>query len=71
MKRFSKELMLKRLEEQGMLDQVDDDIIKIMDDLDGQEVTESCWRRQVYDEPVYYCIGKSGEGNYVNENDCR
>ena len=69
--KFSKDLMMKRLEKEGMLDQVDEEIIKIMDDLDGQQVSSNCWNRQVYDEPVYWCVGKSGEGQYVNELDCR
>lgn len=71
MKRFSKELMIKRLEKEGLGSKINDEIIKIMDDLDGQEVSDYCWNRQVYNEPVYWCIGKSGEGQYVNELDCR
>lgn len=67
---FRKEKMLKRLEEQGMLAAIDDKSREIMDDLDGQEATASCWQRVVYGEPILYVIGKSGEGNYVNELDC-
>ena len=45
-------------------------IIKILDDMDGQYATPSCWRRQVHGDPVMYVVGRSGEGRYVNENDC-
>lgn len=70
MARFSKEKMISRLKREGLADQITPDIEKIMDNLDGQEATSSCWRRQVYDEPVYWCVGKDGKGEYVNENDC-
>ena len=45
-------------------------IVKILDDLDGQPATASCWRRQVHGEPVMYVVGRSGEGRYVHEDDC-
>lgn len=69
--RFSKDLMLKRLEAEGRLSEVDDESLAVMDNLDGQEATASCWNRVVYGEPVLYVKGKDGEGAYVNEADCR
>lgn len=67
---FRKKLMLERIKNEGNMQLVDDTVLKIMDNLDGQEVTPACWRRQVYDEPVFWCVGKDGEGMYVNEDDC-
>ena len=66
---FSKRKMIDRLTAQGMADQITPEIVAIMDDLDGQEVTAQCWERQVKDEPVYWCVGKSGKGEYVFEGD--
>ena len=49
---------------------VDDTVLGIMDNLDGQEAVASCWHRVVYGEPVLYVVGKDGTGRYVNESDC-
>ena len=68
--KFYKELMMERLEKEGRADQIDDEVKAIMDDLDGQEADASCWNRRVLDEPVYWVVGKSGQGQYVNELDC-
>lgn len=69
--RFKKEKMIKRLETEGLLDKVTPQISEIMDALDGQPVTAQCWRRVVYDEPVYWCESKDGKiQQYVNEADC-
>ena len=68
--KFSKEMMIKRITEEGMAEMLDEPTLAIMDNLDGQEATASCWRRQVYMEPVLWVVGKNGEGNYVNEKDC-
>lgn len=68
--KFSKKLMLKRLENEGLLERVTEEIIAIMDNLDGQEANENCWNRRVNGEPVLWVIGKDGNGEYVNENDC-
>ena len=67
---FSKTKMMERIKEQGMENMVDDNVLRMMDNLDGQEVTASCWERVVKGEPVYWCVGKDGQGSYVNENDC-
>lgn len=67
---FKKELMLKRLEEEGRTQYVDDDIMALMDNLDGQEVSTSSWGRVVRGWPVYACIGKNGECHDVYEGDC-
>lgn len=68
--KFSKQLMIDRLTKEGRADQITDDIIAIMDNLDGQEANANCWNRRVMDEPVYWVVGKDGNGEYVNENDC-
>jgi hypothetical protein len=70
MKKFSKKLMMARLEKENRLSQVTSEAEAIMDDLDGQEAITSNWRRQVYGEPVYWVVGKSGAGQYVAEADC-
>ena len=68
--KFSKQKMIERLTKEGRADMITDEIMAIMDNLDGQEADASCWRRRVYEEPVYYVVGKDGKGEYVNENDC-
>lgn len=67
---FRKEKMIERLTREGRADAITPEIIKIMDNLDGCETTAQNWQRQVMDEPVLYCYGKDGNGNYVNEDDC-
>lgn len=67
---FKKEKMIARIKEEGMAELITEDVLKIMDNLDGQRAEESCWRRRVYGEPVMYVIGKDGIGQYVNELDC-
>ena len=70
MYKFSKERMIKRIKEEGRVDMLTDDVIEIMDNLDGCEASNSCWRRTVFNEPVCWVIGKDGTGAYVNERDC-
>ena len=67
---FSKQKMIDRLTVEGRADAITDEVIRIMDNLDGQEASASCWNRQVKDEPVYWVVGKDGSGEYVNELDC-
>lgn len=67
---FKKELMLKRIEEAGMMDMVAETELAMMDNLDGQEVSPASWDRQVNDAPVYSCLGKDGKYYDVNEADC-
>ena len=69
--KFRKERMIARLTEEGRADMITPEIEAIMDNLDGQDENPSNWRRQIYDEPVMYVIGKDGEGEYVNEADCQ
>ena len=69
--KFSKQMMIDRLTREGRAEEITPDIEAIMDNLDGQTASASCWRRQVYDEPVLFVVGKDGVGKYVNENDCR
>ena len=68
--KFSKRKMVERLTKLGLASNIDADAEAIMDDLDGQKVDENCWQRVVNGEPVYWCVGKSGKGYPVNENDC-
>ena len=68
--RFSKQKMIDRITKEGRADMIDDEVIAIMDNLDGQEVHTNSWRRQVYGEPVLSCYGKDGKYYDVNENDC-
>lgn len=67
---FKKELMLKRIEAEGMIGLVGEVELAIMDNLDGQEVSSANWSRQVKGSPVYSCTGKDGKIYDVNENDC-
>jgi len=68
--KFSKQKMLDRIAKENRMHLVGETELAIMDDLDGQDVIANCWQRTVMHQPVYWCVGKSGEGNYVNENDC-
>lgn len=68
--KFSKEKMISRIKAEGREELIDNDVITIMDNLDGQDATASCWRRQVLGEPVLWVVGKDGTGEYVNELDC-
>ena len=67
---FKKRKMVERITAEGRADMITEDILRIMDNLDGQNATASCWRREIYDEPVLYVVGKDGTGEYVNEIDC-
>ena len=68
--KFSKECMIARIKSEGRESMIDSTVLSIMDNLDGQEATTACWRRQVYGEPVLWCVGKDGQGMIVNEADC-
>lgn len=50
---FRKELMLKRLEKENLLDKVDDEVMKLMNELDGKEVHKNDWKALVFDELEY------------------
>ena len=68
--KFRKDLMIARLTKEGLGSQITQEIIEIMDNLDGQDASESCWRRRVHGEPLLWVVGKNGKGEYVNEMDC-
>lgn len=70
MAKFKKELMMARVKREGLADRLDDEMLKIMDNLDGCDATASNWRRTVFGEPLLWVIGKDGNGQYVNEKDC-
>ena len=67
---FSKQKMIDRITKEGRAELIDEQALKIMDNLDGCEASASCWERVVKDEPVLWVIGKDGNGEYVNEADC-
>lgn len=67
---FKKELMMKRIEKEGLLHLVGEKELAIMDNLDGQEVTTASWNRVVNDTPTYSCKGKDGKYYDVYEGDC-
>lgn len=68
---FSKAKMVERVTENFGAGAITPDVIAIMDDLDGQEVTAQNWQNRVMGEDdMMYAIGKSGKGNYVNIVDC-
>ena len=67
---FKKEKMIERLTKEGRANMITDEILAIMDNMDGCEASEQNWERQVKGEPVLYVYGKDGRGNYVNEEDC-
>lgn len=55
---------------EGRSDEVTQDALDIMNDIDGREAISHCWHRVVYDMPVFWVVGRSGAGFYVNERDC-
>lgn len=68
--RFSKQKMIDRVTREGRADMIDKQALEIMTKLDGKEATTSCWKRQVYGEPVLWVDLGDGKGEYVNELDC-
>lgn len=68
--KFSKAKMIARVVAEGRADMIDDEVIKIMDNLDGLEAHTNSWRRQVYGEPLLVVKGRDGKTYDVNENDC-
>jgi hypothetical protein len=68
--RFKKSKMLERIKAEGREDLIDETVLKIMDNLDGQEVSSANWNRQVYGEDVYSCYGKDGKVYDVAACDC-
>ena len=69
--RFYKSMMLERIGKEGRSGLVGEKELAVMDNLDGCEASASCWERQVNGKPVYWVVGKDGNGFYVNEADCR
>lgn len=68
--RFSKAKMIERVTREGRADMIDNEVIRIMDNLDGREARTNSWRRQVYGEPVLVVTGADGKVYNVNEEDC-
>ena len=67
---FSKKKMITRLEKEGRLEGLPNEVLDVMDNLDNQPVGTNSWNRQVMGEPVYTCMGKDGKFYDVNEEDC-
>lgn len=70
MKIFSKELMLKRLKEEGRSEEVDEGALKIMDKLDGKPVEKNRFKALVFDV-VEYGVIVDGVFYEVNLADCK
>lgn len=66
---FRKELMLKRLEEENLLDKVDDEVMKLMNELDGKEVHKNDWKALVFDELEYIARDSEGTTYPINKYD--
>lgn len=67
---FSKKKMIERITREGRADMLDEQSLRIMDNLDGCEGNAQNWQNVVNDEPVLWVIGKDGKGEYVNIADC-
>lgn len=70
--KFSKDKMINRLTQEGKADMIDDEIMAIMDSLDGQETLPAAatWSNRVKGEPVLGAYSKNGEFFEVNIADC-
>jgi len=70
--KFSKEKMIERITREGRKEMIDENVMKIMDNLDGQAASDLAgrWVRHVIGKPVVWVIGKDGRGEYVLEEDC-
>ncbi len=66
---FRKELMLKRLEKENLLDKVDDKVMKLMNELDGKEVRKNDWKALIFDELEYIARDSEGTTYPINKND--
>lgn len=62
--------MIERIIKEGKAEMLTEEILEIMDNLDGQECHFNSWRRQVYGEAVLACYGKDGTIMDVAEVDC-
>ena len=67
--KFSKAKMIARLEQEGRAHLIDDESIKIMDELDGKEAVKNDFKALIYGVEEYYVHTENG--NYpVNKLDC-
>ena len=69
MKVFRKELMLKRLEKEGRLGEMDEKCKEIMNKLDGQPIEKNRFKALVFDV-VEYGVIVDGVFYEVNLKDC-
>ncbi len=66
---FKKELMLKRLEKENLLAMVDDEVIKLMNELDGKEVQKNDWEALIFGELEYIAHDSMGRAYPINKDD--
>ncbi len=66
---FRKELMLKRLETENLLDKVDDETTELMNELDGKEVHKNDWKALIFGELEYIACDNEGTKYPINKND--
>jgi|GEM_PF-2814799 len=67
--KFSKSKMIARLIKEGKRESITDEVLKIMDDLDGQEAVISKWDKMIYGRISLVCTGKSGTVQPVHSDD--
>lgn len=67
---FKKDKMLNRLKKENTLYIVNDDMLEIINDLDGRECTNDCFEKFYYGSPVLACMGSNGIIYNIYECDC-
>lgn len=68
---FRAEKMLKRLEKEGRMHEVDAETLDFIKLLDGKQANDYNWQSFVYDEPLCWIEpDEDQDGTYVNANDC-
>lgn len=66
---FRKALMLKRLERENLLDRVDDEILKLMNEFDGKPVYKNDYEALVHDRLEYIVRDSKGETYPIHADD--
>lgn len=66
---FSKDQMIKRLEDEGKEAEITEEIISIMDLLDGKPVIKNDFKALIYDV-IEYGVSIDGKFYEVNLEDC-
>ena len=70
--KFSKEKMIERITREGRMEMIDEIVVEMMDNLDGQVASDRAgrWMPHMIGKPVMWVIGKDGLGEYVLGEDC-